>query len=178
VVLPPYTRRGKAAKRIKQKLSDAEISSGAYALQRRLETTLKRYAADTKDLERVDQQILVPVMEAQEKYTHGGITKRQYDRVVARAERELTAFMDLRNKDKKRSKKHRIGRGDNLATIVDKGMAAAILFLLTAIFFFDKTSITGYAVSAATGTSLAGYYSLLGFAALGMAVLYFAHQRN
>jgi len=41
-------------------------------------------------------------------------------------------------KTKKDQKKHRIGRGDNLATIVDKGMAAAILFLLTAIFFFDR----------------------------------------
>ena len=54
--------------------------------------------------------------------------------------------------------------------------AAAILFLLTAIYFFDKTSITGYAVSATTGTSLGGYYSLLGFIALGMAILSFAHH--
>tara|TARA_Y100000310_G_scaffold1020_1_gene1416 strand:+ start:14063 stop:14752 length:690 start_codon:yes stop_codon:yes gene_type:complete len=53
---------------------------------------------------------------------------------------------------------------------------AAVLFLFTAIVFFDKTSITGYAVSTSTGTSLSGYYSLLGFAALGMAVLYFAYK--
>ena len=49
--------------------------------------------------------------------------------------------------------------------------AAAVLFLGSSIFFFDKASITGYAVTAATGTSLGGYYSLIGFTFLGVAVL-------
>ena len=96
-------------------------------------------------------------------YRKKEITEPQLEKIFAQARGQLHAALTPTKREKKKS--------PTLSDIVEQGIlqkAAAILLFSIGVLFLDQVSLTGFSIVEASGYD---YYSLFGFALLGISIL-------